>query len=160
MGTLDTDLQREVLKELRANRTIHPKRMTVSVVGGIVTLTGVAETLEQSEAAERIALGVRGVIDVVNHSSVNVPGEHGHSDTNIAHAVRRALIWNVLVPDDEIASSVEGGVVTLTGRVADATEQDEAARSIGRLPGVRGVINLISVGAPEHRRDARRPAVA
>jgi osmotically-inducible protein OsmY len=155
MDTLDTGLQREVLDELRANKAIHTKRLAVSVEGGIVTLAGVVETYEESEAAERAALGVRGVIEVANELGVIVPGERGRSDTDIAHAVRRALVWNVLVPDDEIASSVDDGVVTLSGQVEDATEQDEAARSVAKLAGVRGVINLITVRAREERRHTR-----
>lgn len=66
---------------------------------------------------------------------------------HIARAVRSALVWDVLVPDAAITSTVSAGVVTLQGTVDTRAERAHAQRSVQRLTGVRNVVNLIGVTA-------------
>jgi len=66
-------------------------------------------------------------------------------DTDIALAVRLALKWNVLVPEEHIRTTVTHGTVTIEGKVDDWSQYDDAARSVTTLPGVREVVNLLQV---------------
>jgi osmotically-inducible protein OsmY len=105
-------------------------------------------------AAHRVA----GVLDVANDIVVKTPGGFGRSDTEIAHAVRNALEWDVFVPDRNIQSTVSHGWVTLTGMVETVSERDDAARAVRNFTGVRGVDKQITVRhlrvAPERIREA------
>jgi osmotically-inducible protein OsmY len=157
MQHLDTVIEREVWDELRSNPTVHAKNLVVKVDAGIVTVTGTVTSPSESLAAEQAVLGVRGVIEVINGLNVAVAGGAARTDTEIAHAVRHALVWDVFVPDDVISSSVTDGVVRLHGTVDDPTERNEAERAVKDIPGVRSVHNLIDVHpSAETARDVTR----
>jgi osmotically-inducible protein OsmY len=145
MQHLDTVIEREVSDELRSNLTVDVKNLVVKVNAGIVTLIGTVASPSESLAAEQAAFGVRGVIEVNNGLHVAVAGGAARSDADIAHAVRRALVWDAFVPDDVISSTVTDGAVRLQGTVDDATDRDEAERAVKDIPGVKAVHNLIDV---------------
>jgi osmotically-inducible protein OsmY len=56
-----------------------------------------------------------------------------------------AVEWDVLVPDDQIQSTVSAGWITLEGEVNNGRERSDAERAIRRLTGVVGVINKIEI---------------
>jgi osmotically-inducible protein OsmY len=93
---------------------------------GTVTLTGQVDSWAKRVAAENAAHRVAGVLDVANDLEVSLPGRHERSDTEIAQELRRALEWNVSVPDQQLRSTVSVGQVP--GRFS------AAARSVGRHP--------------------------
>jgi osmotically-inducible protein OsmY len=78
---------------------------------------------------------------------VKVTGSLRRTDSEIARAIRLALEWDVLVPSNQIHSTVENGWVTLEGEVDYYSERADAERAIAHLPGVRGVTNKIQVCA-------------
>jgi len=88
------------------------------------------------------------VLDVANEIEVKTPSDRHLTDFDIAKAVRHALEWNVLIPDDQIHSTVSDGWVTLEGNVEYFTERTDAERAVSHLRGVRGVINEIKVTTP------------
>src|SRR5215468_7220534 len=67
------------------------------------------------------------------------------TDTEIAQAVRRALDWDVFVPDERIQSTVSNGVVTLEGEVDFWSQREDADRAVRNLVGVGSVDNLIQI---------------
>ena len=67
------------------------------------------------------------------------------NDTAIAAAAVHALGWDSFVPLDKIDVTVSKGWVTLKGEVEWQYQREGAERVVGRLSGVKGVINLISV---------------
>ena len=99
-------------------------------------------------AAAEAAHRVRGVLDIANDIAVKTLGTPGRTDTEIAGAVRNALVWDVFVPDTRIWSTVSNGVVTLEGDVETWTQHDDAAKAVRNLSGVREVVNLIGIKAP------------
>jgi osmotically-inducible protein OsmY len=145
MKDLDTVIEREVRDALCTHHEIHATELHVHVAAGVVRLTGSFRSLTESLAAQQAVFGVGGVVDVVNASSVQVPGGVPKSDVDIARAVRHALVWNTLIPDDVISSNVADGVVRLHGTVDDPVEREEAERSVCHLAGVRRVHNLIDI---------------
>jgi osmotically-inducible protein OsmY len=86
-----------------------------------------------------------GVLDVANDITVE-PAEHFvRADSEIAGAVRNALEWDALVPNELIKSSVSDGWVTLEGEVHYLRERRDAEKAIRRLAGVVGVVNRITI---------------
>jgi osmotically-inducible protein OsmY len=144
MEEMDAIIGREVEAELESNHWIHARQLCAKVEAGVVRLMGTVNSLAESLAAEQAAFGVRGVIDVINELRV-VRGGPARTDVDLAQAVRHALVWNALVPDERISSNVTNGVVRLHGTVDHPAEREEAERSVCHLAGVRRLHNLIDV---------------
>lgn len=155
----DAEIQLRVLQELKWDTRVEETDIGVEVDAGIVTLTGrvgsYAEKLAAQEAAHRVAE----VLDVANEIEVTIPGDRVRTDADIAQAVRHALSWNVLVPDDRIQSTVADGWVTLEGTVYSLRQRIDAETAVRFLVGVRGVTNLITVSAPQPRAEDVRAEI-
>jgi osmotically-inducible protein OsmY len=119
--------------------------MVVGVSDGVVTLTGVVSSYAQKFAAQEATHRVTGVLDVANDIDVNPVDSFMRTDTEIASAVRNALEWDALVPNELIQSTVSDGWVTLEGQVDYWRERSDAERAIRRLAGVVGVNNKITI---------------
>jgi osmotically-inducible protein OsmY len=68
----------------------------------------------------------------------------GRSDERIKLAVMTALHWDLAVPRDRVQVSVDGGWVTLTGRVQRDYERSRAEADARTISGVAGVTNRLS----------------
>jgi osmotically-inducible protein OsmY len=141
----DSQIQRDVLEELKWDTRVKETDVGVEVHDAIVTLTGTVESWTARLAAQAAAHRVSGVLDVANDVMVKLPGSYERNDTDIAEAVRAALEWDVLVPQERIQTTVASGVVTLEGKVDLWSQYDDAARCVRNLAGVREVKNLITV---------------
>jgi osmotically-inducible protein OsmY len=144
----DSEIQQDVLRELKWDTRVEETDVGVEVDAGVVTLSGTVSSWGKRHAAAEAAHRVRGVLDVANDVVVKVPGMPGRTDTEVAHAVRNALVWDVFVPDTRIRSTVSDGVVTLDGEVETWTQAEDAERAVRNLAGVRSVMNLISIKPP------------
>lgn len=145
----DSEIQQDVLRELNWDTRVEETDVGVEVDGGVVTLSGTVSSWGKRHAAAEAAHRVRGVLDIANDIVVKTPGTPGRTDTEIAHAVRNALVWDVFVPDTRIQSTVSDGVVTLDGEVDTWTQHEDAERAVRNLAGVRAVMNLIAVKGPK-----------
>jgi len=144
----DSEIQQDVLRELKWDTRVEETDVGVEVDAGVVTLSGTVSSWGKRHAAAEAAHRVRGVLDVANDIVVKMPGSPGRTDTQVAHAVRNALVWDVFVPDTHIRSTVSDGVVTLDGVVETWTQAEDAERAVRNLAGVRSVMNLISIKPP------------
>ena len=131
----DSELRRDVERELEWEPSVDERRIGVSVVDGIVTLTGEVGTYSERWKAERTAERVAGVKGIANELEVRTATER--SDTDIAKAAVDAMKWNVMVPSDKITVKVSKGWVTLTGDVNWDYQRRAAERAVRDLPGVR-----------------------
>lgn len=143
----DTQIQLDVLRELRWDTRVKPTEIGVEVDKGVVTLTGTVDNYAKKVAAREAAHRVVGVLDVADTIEVQIPSMLARSDTDLARAVRNALEWDVFIPDTKIRSTVSNGWVTLEGEVEYLLDRDEAESAVRRLQGVRGVTNDITVAA-------------
>jgi osmotically-inducible protein OsmY len=141
----DRDLKQRILRELKWDSRISWASINVEVDDAVATLTGSVSSYAQKVAAQEAAHRVVGVLDVANEIEVNPSDGFLRSDTEIARAVRSALEWDALVPDDQIQSTVSDGWVTLEGKVNNGRERTDAEKVLRRLTGVVGVINKISI---------------
>jgi osmotically-inducible protein OsmY len=145
----DTQIHHDVLEELQWDSRVDEKEVGVQVAGGVVTLTGTVTSWAKRTAAQEAAHRVIGVLDVANDISVKVLGGLAPTDTEIAQAVRRALEWDVFVPEEKITSTVTGGWVTLEGTVERGSQRDDAERAVRNLTGVKNVVSKITVTPPK-----------
>jgi osmotically-inducible protein OsmY len=145
----DSEIQQDVLRELKWDTRVEETDVGVQVDEGVVTLSGTVSSWGKRFAAEEAAHRVRGVLDVANDIAIKLPGTPGRTDTEIAKAVRNALEWDVFVPEERVQSTVSAGVVTLKGDVESWAQRDDAERAVRNLSGVRGVTNRLEVKPPK-----------
>jgi osmotically-inducible protein OsmY len=140
----DTQLQRDVLAELKWWPSINAAHIGVTAQGGVVTLTGQVTRYSEKAAAEDATKVVYGVKGIANDIQVVLPQSNARTDHDIAQAALNALKWDCEVPP-EIKVIVEKGWVTLSGSVDWQYQKDAAARSVRFLNGVSGLTNLINI---------------
>jgi osmotically-inducible protein OsmY len=141
----DTQIQTDVLAELKWQPRVTPNEIGVAVKDGVVTLTGWVDSYAKRWAAEDAAHRVRGVKAVANEIEVRLSAIDERTDADIAAAAVRALEWDAFVPVDKIDVTVSKGWVTLKGEVEWQYQRADAERVVRRLTGVKGVSNLITV---------------
>lgn len=141
----DQDIQSAVLDELTWEPRVQPHEIGVTVDEGVVTLTGRVDSYAKKWAAERATHRVVGVRAVANDVTVHLPGSSERADPDLAAAAGHALEWDAFVPVEKLQVTVSAGWVTLHGEVEWEYQRRAAERSVGRLTGVRGVSNGITV---------------
>ena len=141
----DAAIQQDVLRELRWDTRVEETDVGVEVDKGIVTLTGTVSSYTKKLAAQEAAHRVRGVLDVVNDITVKIPSVGARTDTEVAQAVRRALEWDPLIPEERIRTTVSNGWVILEGEVERGSQREDAEHAVRHLEGVHGVTNKITV---------------
>ena len=144
----DATIQQDVLRELKWDTRVEETDVGVEVDHGLVTLTGSVGSYVKKLAAQEAAHRVWGVLDVVNNITVVIPGVSGRTDADIAQAVRRALEWDPLIPEERIKTTVSNGWVTLECEVDRWSQREDAEHAVRHLAGVQGVMNRIVVKAP------------
>lgn len=155
----DAQIQQDVIQELAWDGRIAPTEVGVEVANSVVTLTGTVASWAKKLAAEEAAHRVAGVLDVANDLVVQRPTAHQPTDTEIAAAIRQALIWDVFVPEEQIETTVRDGIVTLQGAVEHPAQREDAERAIRNLTGVCGIDNQIAVARAPVSRAALRTAI-
>ncbi|MGR6321401.1 BON domain-containing protein [Micromonospora soli] len=141
----DQDIQSDVLDELTWEPRVRPNEIGVTVTEGVVTLSGWVDSYAKKWAAERAAHRVSRVRAVANDLAVRIATSAEKSDPEIATAASRALEWDAFVPIEALDVTVSDGWVTLHGEVEWEYQRRAAERAVGRLNGVRGVSNGITV---------------
>ncbi|MGH7623870.1 MAG: BON domain-containing protein [Gemmatimonadaceae bacterium] len=151
----NSQLQGDVVAELRWEPKIEEANIATAVHDGIVTLSGHVSTFAQKLAAERAAERVAGVKAIANELDVRILGINERTDTDIAQAALTALHWDVEVPD-RITVKVDKGYVTLDGTVDWFFQKAAAQRAVRNLTGVRGVWNNIALKPRVAEKDVTR----
>ena len=141
----DSQLQRDVIEELRWDPSVGRLEIGVACQDGVVTLSGNVDSLSRKISVVRAAERVAGVRAVAEELKVLLPTTHERSDTDIAHAVVRGLRWDVDVPTEGVQARVDGGWVWLEGEVEWQYQRSAAERAVRYLTGVQGVTNLITI---------------
>lgn len=142
-GHDDAWIQREIVAELALEPTLAGKEIGVSVRAGVVTLSGGVDTPEQHDIAARLALKVPGAKAIADDLRVLPPGMN-RTDTELAHAVVKALEWESTLPLG-LHSRVDEGHVWLEGVVETEAQRAAAERAVGFVTGVKGVTNLLTI---------------
>lgn len=143
----DSQIQNDVLQELKWDPSVTHEHIGVSVNEAIVTLTGNVPSYIEKWAAERAAQRVTGVKAVVAKIEVKLPGSQVRDDESLAKTIVEQFKWNVQVPDQLVKTNVEKGWVELTGEVEWDYQRRAAEKCVRGLIGVKGVTNRMSLKA-------------
>ncbi len=146
----DEALQRRVRDALRRDAYVERHQIEVEADHGVVTLTGIVDTVFERAQADDVASRVVGVVHVLNRLDVEDdagvttydplvddawmldryewyapprPGLATRTDWEIERRVREELRWNPALSDDPIVTTVEDGEATLVGTVDSWAER-------------------------------------
>ena len=144
----DSELQRDVMTELKWEPTIHAAEIGVAVKDGVVTLTGDVDTYIMKWAAERAVKRVLGVKGVAEEIKVTLPDPYKRTDEDIARSATNVLNWNFWVPRDRVKVMVQDGWITLSGEVDFWYQKERAEDAVRHMIGVSGVTNRITIKPP------------
>ncbi|MEK7402949.1 MAG: BON domain-containing protein [Gemmatimonadota bacterium] len=151
----DVQLQRDVIDELRWDPRIGPNEIGVAARDGVVTLSGYVDSTARRHAAIKAAERVAGVKALAEDLIVKVPTSFARTDTDIAHAARNALKWNVEVPVDAVKVRVDDGWLLLEGQVDWQYQRTAVLNCVRSLVGVRGVTNNVTLKPHSFASDVR-----
>jgi osmotically-inducible protein OsmY len=141
----DSQLQKDVMDELKWEPAVRAEQIGVEVKDGIVTLSGHVDSYPAKWNAERAAQRVSGLKALAVELDVELNGSNKHTDTDIARSAKNTLLWTTYLPTDSVNIMVEDGWLTLSGEVEWNFQRNTAATAVGYLSGVRGVTNNIAI---------------
>ncbi len=145
MQKSDTQLQLDVLAELKWEPSINAAQIGVEVRDGIVTLAGHVNTYAEKWDAGRATQRVPGVKALAVEMDVKLEGSNNRTDADIARSAENVLQWTTYLLKDAVKIKVEKGWVTLTGEVEWQYQRQAAAAAIRYLMGVSGVSDQITI---------------
>jgi osmotically-inducible protein OsmY len=141
----DTQLQSDVMAELKWDDSINATRIGVDVDGGVVTLSGHVDNYSQKWSAERAVQKVCGVKALAVEIDVVLDGSSNRSDTEIARTAENVLEWTTNWPKNHLKVMVEKGWVTLSGELDYEYQRELVLSAVRNLMGVTGVSNQTTV---------------
>lgn len=141
----DTQLQQDVIAELKWEPSVNAAQIGVEVKDGIVTLAGHVSSYAEKLGAERAAQRVSGVKALAIEMDVKLSGSSKRTDADIAGSAKDVLQWTSPLPKDSVKVMVESGRVTLSGEVDWEYQRQAAVKAVRYLKGVTGVSNQIAI---------------
>lgn len=138
------ELRRCVREFLASNKDLNPYGIRADVNDGIVTLTGIVDTLADKEkltAAVAALPGVRGV-----RSSIAISTDGAVTDAEVLEEVVEELATEPGVDLKRIGARVVDGRVILCGRAASREDEEAARQAAAKARGVREVSSRVEIG--------------
>jgi osmotically-inducible protein OsmY len=151
----DKELQRNVIEELEWEPSVDCADIGVSVLDGVVMLSGCVKSYAERLAAEKAVRRVSGVKAIAEELQVRISSEAKTADHEIARRIVDVLMWNALVPAEKIQIKVQNGVVTLTGEVNWHYQARAAERAVAQISGITAISDLIKVANHADAGDVR-----
>ena len=141
----DQSVRLELLDTLKSDPLLANTEIAVAVLDGAVTLSGRVSAHPQRFRATTLTSRVSGVRQIANELQVSLAQERG--DDSIRDDIVKRLDSNAITGEiaEQVGVSVEGGVVTLSGKVERYVVVLEALRIASRTDGVRKVENRLKV---------------
>ncbi len=144
MMRTDSEIERDVVEELKWNPDLDSTDIAVTVKDGVVTLAGFVKSYVDKTEAEVAAKRVAGVVAVANDIAVRLPATDERPDPEIAREAVASL--NQLpISAERIKVVVKNGWVTLEGTVEWHYQRNIAEAAVGYIRGVKSVTNLIGL---------------
>jgi osmotically-inducible protein OsmY len=137
-------LESDVKEELDWDPMLDDERIVVKADDGRVTLSGAVNTFDEIDRAVGDAWAIGGVRAVDNELLVGLTGA-AIADLDIANACMSALAADRFVPKGAVGVEVDDGYVTLTGEVRRHFQRLAAEHAVGKVAGVRGVTDLVTI---------------
>lgn len=150
----DRQLHQAVIDELDWTPGVSTTHVGVSVLDGIVTLSGEVTSLPEKLAAQKAARRVHGVRTVADDLVVRGTPEAAASDEEIAKRVNSVLSWSTSLPHGAITARVHDGAVILDGTVDWQYQREAARKAVQNVEHVRLVDNRITLARRVSANDA------
>ena len=141
----DSQLQQDVMAELKWEPAVHAAQIGVEVKDGVVTLAGEVSSFGEKWNAERAAQRVNGVQALAVELEVKLSEFGKRTDADIARSAETSLGWTESLPLDSVKVLVEAGWLTLSGDVEWQYQRQDAFNSVRHITGVKGVSNQIGI---------------
>lgn len=136
-GLTDVEIKRSVMRSLAYDPRVYSFNVEVEVEEGVVTLTGIVNSLTAKRNAEQDAWNTIGVKDVDNRIKVRL--EEMPPDNKIRQSVEKAIARDPFLDRFEITVFVSNGRTFLYGRLDTFYEQ---RRLVNIVSDVKGVIDI------------------
>jgi hypothetical protein len=151
MFKTDERLRYDVLDELRWDPRTRAAAVGVTVVNGVVSISGEVATEAEKRAIVSAVERVSAVRALAEHIVVKIPGSLRRTDSDIARDVARVLDSIGDVPET-VKARVENGWLWLEGSVDWPYQRLVAERVLfdreTQIAGLRGISNDIVVARP------------
>ena len=140
--TSDEHIAKRAIDLLKWDSTV-PTDLHVTVNKGWITLGGAVQWQFQRENAEKDLAHLRGVTGISNNITIKPTAQVSVVQQRIEDALER----NAQVEAKQIRVEVRSGdTVTVSGKVDNWSERMAVERAIWAAPGVRNVIDNLSIG--------------
>ena len=137
----DGDIAAAAANQIRWSATVPADAVQTTVRDGWITLEGEVEWWYQKSDAEKAVENVMGVKGVSNQISIKPKLSANTIDADIKSAFERSALLDA----GKIIVETSGNKVTLTGKVRNYAEKEEAERVAWAAAGVYSVDNQLNV---------------
>ncbi len=137
----DTDIAASAETALKWNTSVSVDAIRLTVDHGWVTLQGEVEWDFQRRSAENAIRPLVGVVGITDEIKLRVKPQAA----DLAKKIEEALARQALRESKQIQISVDGTTVKLTGGVHSWHEREAVAGVAWAAPGVRAVINELTI---------------
>jgi osmotically-inducible protein OsmY len=137
----DPEIARDAVQALRNQLPYSSQNLKVMVHDGWITLEGEVEWNYQRERADDAVRWIKGVKGVVNSIQVKPKA----TPTDIKKKIEEAFQRHAELDAKQIQVETHDGEVVLKGTVHSWAEREEAERAAWAAPGVRKVVDQISI---------------
>jgi osmotically-inducible protein OsmY len=144
MHLTDGDIAAAAANQLSWLSSIPAGAVAVTVHGGYITLEGTVEWWYQKNAAENAVHHLEGVKGVTNMIKIKPKAVPAEVQSSIIGAFKRSAVLDA----HKISVKASGSTVTLSGKVRNHSEKEEAERAAWAAPGVMSVENHLLVAWP------------
>jgi osmotically-inducible protein OsmY len=141
VGHDDVDIAKQALNVLAWDLSVPKDKIKVKVEKGWITLSGDVHWYYQKNAAETDVRKLFGVMGVSNLITI----EPRVQASDIQKKIKAAFERNAEFEAENIIVSIEGGTVTLSGKVESYYERTLAENTAWFAPGVTQVNDLITI---------------
>jgi osmotically-inducible protein OsmY len=150
---IDAQVRLHVRAQLDWDPALTDTHIDVRVHDGVAALSGRVNSCLQRWAAQSAAERVSGVRSVTSEIGVALSDSCRRSDADIARSAQGMLQWITSLPTGCIQAVVDGGWITLCGRVHWDYQKQAAAAAVRFVVGAKGVTDRITLDAGAPRPD-------
>jgi len=140
----DDNILAKVVSGVRDELNIAANEVNISVLEGVVELSGFVDVLAEKDDVGRIASETKGVKKVVNDLTIAM--DKDVSDKEIQNSVNEILNLTLIKGEPiAVGAKVHDGTAILEGKVDNQSERKSALREASKAFGVKTIVNHIEV---------------